>query len=108
VDYYGKKDNVQPTSTVTFHPVIRRQGVFGNYKLFSKVDFLGGWVHSNDGWLAPDGSSASFIGNDYYGAVDYYILQGLAVSGLKSASAPAESASFGMTVARSGTHGASC
>lgn len=56
-------------------------GLFGNYKLLSAVDFLGGYLHSNDDWAAPDGSSATFIGNDYYGAVDYYFKQGLAVSG---------------------------
>lgn len=84
LSYYGKKDNLQTDqlgNQFTFHPVIRRQGVFANYKLLSKVDFLGGWLHSNDGWVAPDGSSAKFIANDYYGAVDYYIQQGLAVSG---------------------------
>jgi len=90
LDYYGKKDNLQTNllgNQFTFHPVIRRQGVFGNYKfistkrLFSAVDFLGGWLHSNDGWVAPDGSSAKFLANSYYGAVDYYIVQGLAVSG---------------------------
>jgi len=84
IDYYGKKDNLQTDllgNQFTFHPVISRQGLFGNYKLFSTVDFLGGYLHSNDGWVAPDGSSAKFIANDFYGAVDYYIKQGLAVSG---------------------------
>ena len=84
VDYYGKKDNLQTDLTgnsFTFQPVIRRQGVFGNYKLLSKVDFLGGWMHSRDGWVAPDGSSASFLGNDSYAAIDYYIVPGLAISG---------------------------
>ena len=90
IDYYGKKDNLQTdllNNQFTFHPVIRRQGVFGNYKflstknLFSGVDFLGGWLHSHDGWVAPDSSSANFIGNDYYGAIDYYIVQGFAISG---------------------------
>jgi len=84
LNYYGKKDNLQTNllgNQFTFHPVIRRQGVFGNYKLRSKVDFLGGWLRSDDGWVAPDGSSAKFLANSYYGAVDYYIVQGLAVSG---------------------------
>jgi hypothetical protein len=81
LDYYGKKDNLQPVSQITFHPAIRRQGVFGNYKLLSKVDFLGGWLHSHDGWVAADGSSATFLGNDSYAAIDYYIVQGLAISG---------------------------
>ncbi len=90
VDYYGKKDNLQTdpsnpdptTNQFTFSPHIRRQGVFANYKLLSKVDFLGGYMHSNDDWQAVQGGVlSSFIGNDYYGAVDYYINQGLAVSG---------------------------
>ncbi len=84
LSYYGKKDNLQTDpfgNQFTFHPNIRRQGAFGNYKLFAKIDFLGGYLHSNDDWVAPDGSSAKFIGNDSYGAVDYYIRQGLAVSG---------------------------
>ena len=39
-------------------------------------------MHSNDDWQAVQGGPLSnFIGNDYYGAVDYYIKQGLAVSG---------------------------
>jgi hypothetical protein len=85
VDYYGKKDNLQTDelgNEFTFHPVIRRQGVFGNYKLLSKIDFLGGWMHSNDDWQAVEGGPlTAFIANDYYGAVDYYIRQGFAVSG---------------------------
>lgn len=90
LNYYGKKDNLQTdllNNQFTFHPVIRRQGVFGNYKflstnkLFSAVDFLGGWLHSHDGWVAPDLSSANFIGNDFYGAIDFYIVQGFSVSG---------------------------
>jgi hypothetical protein len=84
LDYYGKKDNLQTDllgNPFTFHPVIRREGVFGNYKLLSRVDFLGGWLHSHDGWVAPDGSSANYIGDGYYGAIDFYIHQGLAISG---------------------------
>ena len=84
IGYYGRKDNLQTDSLgnqFTFQPHIRRQGVFGNYKLFSKVDFLGGYLHSSDEWQASQGGPLTrFVGNDYYGAVDYYILQGLAVS----------------------------
>jgi hypothetical protein len=47
-----------------------------------KVDILGGYLHSNDGWASVTGRPLGrFTGNDYYGAVDYYICQGLAVSG---------------------------
>jgi len=82
VDYYGKKDNLAGDGVTTFHPTIRRQGIFGNYMLKNKVDFLGGYMHSNDDWLPAAGAPASkFIANDYYVAVDYYIKQGLAVSG---------------------------
>ncbi len=81
VDYYGKKDNLAPDGTL-FSPHIRRQGVFGNYKLLATVDFLGGYMHSHDDWLPGAGAPAStFLGNDYYGAVDYYVKQGFAVSG---------------------------
>jgi len=82
VDYYGKKDNLAGDGITTFHPAIRRQGIFGNYMLKNKVDFLGGYMHSNDDWLAAAGAPPSkFVANDYYVAVDYYIKQGLAVSG---------------------------
>lgn len=85
VNYYGRKDNAQTDSDgnqFTFQPYIRRQGGFANYKLLSKVDFLGGYMHSNDDWQAVQGGPLSgFIGNDYYGSVDYYLIQGLAVSG---------------------------
>jgi hypothetical protein len=85
VDYYGTKDNLQTDPTgaqFTFQPHIRRQGVFANYKLLSKVDLLGGFMHSDDDWKAvQNGVLSKFIGNDYYGAVDYYINPGLAVSG---------------------------
>ena len=81
VNYYGKKDNLAPDGTL-FHPHIRRQGVFGNYKLFSTVDFLGGYMHSHDDWLPGAGAPPSnFLGDDYYGAVDYYVKQGFAISG---------------------------
>jgi len=81
LEYYGKKDNLAPDGTL-FHPNIRRQGVFGNYKFFSRVDVLCGYLHSHDDWLAAAGSPASsFIGNDAYIAVDYYVQQGLAISG---------------------------
>ncbi len=82
LNYYGKKDNLAGDGVTTFHPTIRRQGVFANYMLKYKVDLLGGYLHSNDDWLAAAGAPPSnFIGNDYYGAVDYYIKQGFAVSG---------------------------
>lgn len=81
IDYYGRKDNLAPDGTL-FHPVIRRQGFFGNYKLLSTVDFLGGCMHSHDDWLGDAGLPAgNFLANDFYGAVDYYVKQSLAISG---------------------------
>ena len=84
LDYYGKKDQVQNSGgpdQFTFHPVIRRQGVFANYMIKYKVDVLGGYLHTNDGWLSVQGGPPGrFTANDAYGAVDYYICQGFAVS----------------------------
>ena len=85
LDYYGRKDQIQNAGLddqFTFHPVIRRQGIFANYVIKYKVDVLGGYLHSNDNWSSVSGAPLGrFTGNDYYGAVDYYICQGLAVSG---------------------------
>jgi len=85
IDYYGKKDQVN-TDTLgnqfTFRPKIRRQGVFGNYMYNAKIDFLAGYLHSRDDWeSAAGGPFSSFVGNDYFVALDYYITRGLAVSG---------------------------
>ncbi|MDQ2947549.1 MAG: hypothetical protein M3Y27_16715 [Acidobacteriota bacterium] len=85
VDYYGQKDQIQDSglpTQFTLHPHIRRQGVFANYMLKYQVDILGGYMHSNDDWQSVEGGLLGhFTGNDWYGAVDYYIRQGLAVSG---------------------------
>lgn len=85
LDYYGQKDNVQTDplgNQFTFHPHIRRQGVFGNYDFFYKVDVLGGYLHSDDDWRSLDtGPLTRFVANDFYGAMNYYIKQGFALSG---------------------------
>jgi len=85
LDYYGKKDqlNTDPTGmTFLFHPVIRRYGVFANYMYKYTVDLTGGYLHSHDGWLSASNAPAgTFVGNDYFVALDYYIQRGLAVSG---------------------------
>lgn len=85
LNYYGIKDQIN-TNTLgnlfTFQPKIRRQGVFGNYMYDSKIDFLAGYLHSRDDWeFAGGGPFSSFVGNDYFVALDYYIMRGLAVSG---------------------------
>jgi hypothetical protein len=82
LDYYGKKDQTDPTGAFTFHPVLRRQGLFGNYMYKYKADLLAGYLRSHDDWLsAVTGPPANFIGNDYFAALDYYVVRGLAVSG---------------------------
>jgi hypothetical protein len=85
VDYYGRKDQIQNAgldNQFTFSPHIRRQGVFGNYMLKYKLDFLGGYMHSNDDWQADQsGPMTRYVSNDFYVAIDYYMKQGLAFSG---------------------------
>jgi hypothetical protein len=85
LDYYGKKDqaNTDPLGNqFTFHPSIRRQGFFGNYMYDNTLDFTAGYLHSHDDWeFAAGGPSGIFLGNDYYVALDYYIVRGLAISG---------------------------
>jgi hypothetical protein len=81
VNYYGKKDNLAGDGVTTFHPTIRRQGIFANYMLKYKYDFTGGYMHSHDDWLAAPGVPGKFIANDYYVGLDYYLKQGFAISG---------------------------
>ena len=84
INYYGQKDLTQNSGLpeqFTFHPHIRRQGVFANYMFRYKVDFLGGYMRSNDDWQSIEGGPLGrYTANSYCGAIDYYILQGLAVS----------------------------
>jgi hypothetical protein len=85
IDYYGKKDQNNTDAlgnAFTFHPVIRRQGIFANYMYKNTVDLTGGYLRSHDGWLSAVGAPAgTFVGNDYFVGLDYYIRQGFAVSG---------------------------
>lgn len=85
LDYYGHKDQKQTDALgnqFTFHPTIRRQGIFGNYMWNYKVDLLAGYLHSRDDWqFAKGGPFGNFMGNDYFVALDYYVVPGLAVSG---------------------------
>lgn len=86
INYYGKKDqNITDSlgnTLLTYHPVIRRQGVFANYMYKATVDLTGGYLRSHDGWLTAVNSPAgTFIGDDYFVGLDYYISQGFAVSG---------------------------
>jgi|GEM_PF-1122531 len=84
MDYYGTKDQTQNgglDNEFTYRARIRRQGLFANYMLRYKVDFLGGYLRSRDDWQDPNfGPSGVFSGNDFFGEVDYYALRGLAIS----------------------------
>ena len=85
LEYYGSKDltqNAGLANQFTYHPTIRRQGLFGNYMFFNKVDALGGYLHSRDAWQSMAGVSGGyFTGNDFFGELNYYIVPGLALSG---------------------------
>ena len=84
VDYYGTKDQTQNAgldNEFTYQAKIRRQGVFANYMLAYKLDFLGGYLRSHDDWQDPNGGPAGpFKENDFFGEVDYYPVQGLGIS----------------------------
>lgn len=81
IDYYGRKfqnQNDGLPNQFTYYPTLRRQGLFGNYMVASKVDLLGGYLHSRDDWQDPaTGTPGIFQGNDSYGEADYYIRTGL-------------------------------
>ncbi len=84
MNYYGVKDQIQNAgldNEFTYRPRLRRQGIFANYMLRYKVDFLGGYLHTRDDWQDPgSGASGAFTGNDFFGEVDYYPLRGLGIS----------------------------
>jgi hypothetical protein len=84
LDYYGTKDQIQnsgDSNDFTYRPVIRRQGIFGNYKLADKVDFLGGYMRSKDDWEDDSGvKDGDFTANDGYAEADYYLKPGVALS----------------------------
>lgn len=81
--YYGRKDQVQNQGgpdEFTFHPRIRRYGVFGNYLFFDKLDVLGGYLRSRDDWqIVINGPKSAFTSNGYRGEADYYIQRGWAL-----------------------------
>lgn len=85
IDYYGKKDQNNTDAlgnAFTFHPVIRRQGVFANYMWRYTLDLTAGYLHSHDDWLAAIGAvPGNFSGNDYFVGLDYYVKRGFAISG---------------------------
>jgi hypothetical protein len=81
--YDGRKDQIQNQGAddqFTFHPHIRRYGVFGNYLFFDKLDVIGSYLRSNDDWQAElTDTPGRFTNNAWRAEVDYYIQRGMAV-----------------------------
>jgi hypothetical protein len=85
--YHGSKDQIQtPTNgyngnnPFTYRAGIDRVGAFGNYLFFDKLDLLGGYIHSQDDWMPPNGGPNShYIANTYRGEADYYLKTGTVV-----------------------------
>jgi hypothetical protein len=81
--YQGSKDQVQNSGAdnqFTYHPRIRRYGVFGNYLFADKLDVLGGYLRSSDDWQdAQGGPTTRYISNGYRAELDYYVQRGFAV-----------------------------
>ena len=80
--YRGSKDQVQNAGTAdefTYRPAFEREGVFGNYLFFDKLDVLGGYIHGRDDWktLSTD-KVGNYTQNTYRGEVDYYLKTGTA------------------------------
>ncbi|MBI3667639.1 MAG: hypothetical protein HY236_15660 [Acidobacteria bacterium] len=83
VSYYGRKNQIQNAGTpdeFNFYPTIRRNGVFGNYLFFDKLDVQGGYLRSDDDWRASvDQTKGKFKSNAFRAEVDYYLQRGFAV-----------------------------
>ncbi len=83
--YHGSKDQTQTpdngNNPFTYRAGIDRAGAFGNYLFFDKLDILGGYIHSQDDWMPPDGGPNShYIANTYRGEADYYIKTGTVIN----------------------------
>lgn len=78
--YHGTKDQIQNAgapNAFTYRPTILREGVFGNYLFFDKLDVLGGYIHSKDDWLWDQGGTMShYTADNYRGELDYYLKTG--------------------------------
>lgn len=85
VYYNGKKDTVQNAGSpqeFTYVPRATRWGIMGHYKFLDHVDVLGGYMGGREDWQNVSTSPVNtFNTKGYYGEVDYYIRQGLAVFG---------------------------
>jgi hypothetical protein len=82
--YRGTKDQIQTpdngNNPFTYRANIDRVGVFGNYLFFDKLDLLGGFIHSQDDWMPPDGGPMShYVSNSIRGEADYYFKTGTVV-----------------------------
>jgi hypothetical protein len=81
--YRGSKDQIQnsgASNQFTFRPTIWRQGAFGNYLFFDKLDLLGGYIHSQDDWeWVQGGPNNHYLANTYRGEIDYYLKTGTAL-----------------------------
>ena len=83
LSYYGKKNQLQNSGApnqFNFYPVIRRNGVFANYRTFqNRLNLMGGFMDDHDGYeLNQTGPTNDFISKDYYGELDYFIVRGTA------------------------------
>jgi hypothetical protein len=84
LSYYGHKNQIQNEGgpdEFTYYPTIRRNGIFGNYLFFDRLDVLGGYIRAQDDWkLTVDGSTGKYTSNGLRGEVDYYIQRGFALT----------------------------
>ena len=82
--YRGSKDQIQNSgldNQFTYRPTFYRVGTFGNYLFFDKLDLLGGYIRSQDDWLAAQpGPMSHYIANTYRGEADYYIKTGTVIN----------------------------
>ncbi len=83
LSYYGHKYQIQNEGSpdeFTYYPAIRRNGVFGNYLFFDRLDVLGGYIRTDDDWkLVADGSTGKYTSHGLRGEVNYYIQRSFAL-----------------------------
>ncbi len=83
LSYYGKKNQIQNSGApnqFNYYPVIRRNGIFANYRTWqNKLNLMGGFMDDHDGYeINQTGPASSFDSKDYYGELDYFIVRGTA------------------------------
>ena len=81
--YRGSKDQIQnpgADNQFTYRPTMWREGAFGNYLFFDKLDLLGGYIHSRDDWqTVQNGPMGAYTADSYRGEADYYVKTGTVV-----------------------------